>query len=411
MATSLDTTTGNALLKEYYLDQVVQNMAYRDNPLLALIKKKSNVGGSLYPVPVITDTNMNTSNIFATSQSNQAPASMTRFNVTRAKYFNVATITDELMLACQGDENAFLDETKVLVDAAILSTSNQMAGGLYRSGTGSIGSISTIGTVATGVIQLVNPSDIGGFGVNQVLQCTSTSTDGSSVLAAVGYVIAVNRANGQLTVSTTSGGLAANPASWAAGLYLLPAGNSNAGFVGLAGWFPATAPTSTAFFGVDRSTDPVRLAGVRYDGSSLPVPEAFIKAAALTAREGGAPDMGLCTYETFAELENGLGAKVQYVDLEGPAQIGFRGIRLTAGVKAMEIVPDRNCIAATTFLITKSSIKLIHLQDSVPCIQRSGDGLMMLRSANAAASELRVAAYGQLACEAPVRNCNVTVAV
>ena len=73
-------------------------------------------------------------------------------------------------------------------------------------------------------------------------------------------------------------------------------------------WIPATAPSAgDAFWGVDRSKDVTRMAGVRFDGSSESIEEALIDGAALVAREGGQPDYCFMNFTSYAALEKSLG--------------------------------------------------------------------------------------------------------
>ena len=101
---------------------------------------------------------------------------------------------------------------------------------------------------------------------------------------------------------------------------------------GLAAWMPLVAPTAgDNFWGIDRSTDVTRLAGVRFDGSSESIEEALVDAASLVAREGGQPDMCFMNFASYAALEKALGAKVMYVDVKhDEADIAFAGIRIHA---------------------------------------------------------------------------------
>lgn len=310
------------------------------------------------------------------------------------------------MLASRTDKMAFLEGAKLVIDGAFRSATNSCASALFRSGTGSIGQISSIGSVGTGIIQLTNVADVVQFEVNQVLQ--ANATDGGTPRAALGYVIAVNRSLGQITVASSGlGGSAANPSGWTTSDYLLVQGDNNLKIKGLAAWLPTTAPTAgDSFFGVDRSQDVTRLAGIRYDGTAQSIEEAVIDASSLLAREGGKPDVMITNFATYSALEKSLGSKVQYVDLKGPAEIAFRGIMINGANTMIKVFPDRNCQAQTGYLLQMSSWTLNSLGDA-PQILRYGDGLEMLRVSNADAGEVRIGYYAQLATNAPGWNANV----
>jgi hypothetical protein len=138
---------------------------------------------------------------------------------------------------------------------------------------------------------------------------------------------------------------------------------------GLPQWLPTSAPTSgDSFWGVDRSADPTRLAGVRFDGSSESIEEALIDGASLVAREGGMPDMCFMNFASYSALEKSLGSKVQYVDIKHEeADIAFQGIRVHAPYGPISIIPDRSCPAQTAYLLDMKVWKLRSL-DKAPHI-------------------------------------------
>lgn len=407
-STYLDDTAANAILKELYGGQVVQYAIYKDMPFLGLVPKMTDFGGKYYPIPIVTAPSNGRSSTFSNAQGNQSPAQMQEFLLTSKNDYSIATIQNRTMKAAVSDKMSFIRTAKVLVDMAIRKIKLSIGSALYRSGTGSIGKITTI---TSGVITLSIANDVRQFELNDVLQANATD-GGASPRAALGYVIARSVSAGTITVASSGlGGTAATPTNWTAGDFLLAQGDNNNKMSGLSAWLPASAPTSgDNFYGVDRSADTWRLGGGRYDGSSQSIEEALIDASQLAAVEEGTPDHAMVTFTSFAALEKSLGAKVQYVDLKGPGEIGFHGLRINGAKGPINVVPDRNCINAQAFMLQMDTWALASLGDA-PEIQRYGDGLDMLRVYNADASELRIAMYGNLGCNAPGWNINVTLGV
>lgn len=406
MSQILDTSAMNAALKELYDNQTVENLVYNDNPFLAMVRKNTDFGGKYKPVPIITGASQSRSSSFANAQGNQSPVQIESFFLTRASDYSIAQIDNQTMLASRTDKMSFLEGSKVLIDGAITSITLSLSSALFRSGTGSIGQIASIGVASAGSIVLQDVNSIVQFEVNMVLQ--SSATDGSVPLAALGYVISVDRSAGTLVVSTSYGGASALPAGWAATQFLLVQGDSNAKIKGLLAWLPTIAPSNTDnFFGVNRSVDSTRLAGVRYDGSAQPIEEALIDSSSLLAREGGKPDVAIMSYASYSALEKSLGAKVVYIDLKASVNdISFRGIEVNGANSRIKCFPDRNCPSKQCFLLTMKSWCLESLGDA-PQILRYGDGLEMLRVYNADAGEVRIAYYANLSCNAPGWNANV----
>ena len=397
MGAYFDLSAANAVLKELYFGQTPENLVYKNNPFLALVPKKTDAGGKYIPVPIITGASQGRSATFTNAQGNQSPVLAQEFLVTRATDYSIATIDNQTLLATKSDRAAFVEGLKTVVDGAFRSATLSAASGSFRSGTGTIAT----GTNSSGVQTLTHAADAVQFEINMAI-CASAS-DGGALLGSgsVGYVIAVDRTGGTFTVSTTSGGTAGTPGSWSGTMYYSVQGDNNLKMKGLIGWLPTTAPTSgDNFFGVDRSKDPVRLAGVRFAGTGESIEEAIIDASLLVAREGGTPDHCFLSYGSYAALEKALGAKVQYVDLEGPGEIMFKGIRVNGANSEIKVIPDRNCQVATGYLLELETWKLLSLND-VPHLFRYADGLEALRVYNQDAAECRTGFYANLACFAP----------
>lgn len=406
MGAYLDLPAGNAALKEWYDDQTVENLAYDDNPFLVMVPKKTNATGKVIPIPVIYEVNQGRSSNFTNAQGNQTPGLLAEFFITLKPDYDVATLANQAMLASQDEKGSFLDFATLYVDLAIQGAALSAASSMFRSGSGSIGQVSTI---SAGVITLTNAADVSQFGINQTLQ--ANSTDGGSPRAALGYVVARNVMAGTITVSSTAlGGAAGTPSGWTASDFLLVQGDNNSKLSGLSAWLPSTAPTSTDnFYGVNRSIDS-RLYGLAYNGAQQPVEEAIIDAALLVRREKGRPRHFLTNYGSEAALIKALGARREFVDWQGEGEIGFRGVKIQGPAGPIECFSDRNCQAATGYLLQMNTWCL-HSLNTVPHVLKYGDGLEMLRLANADASEVRVASYANLDCRAPGWNSQVALGV
>lgn len=399
---SFDLGAANAALKELYDDQKIANLVYKNNPFLAMVPKMEEFGGKYMPIPLIVNTSQGRSGTFSNAQSNQTAATVQSFALTRTQNYSIAQIDNQTMLASKTDKMAFINGATVVIDGAIRALTNSLATQIFRSGSGAIGTVAAGGSTTTGIFTLANPSDVVNFEVNMTIEARNPST-GALRSGGPAYIIAVNRTSGQLTFSSSMGGSAGGLAAWGitTGDTLNVQGDYNIALKGLAGWLPTTAPTSgDNFFGVDRSTDPTRLAGVRFDGSSESIEEAVIDASLLVAREGGNPDVCVMPFSSYAALEKSLGSKAQYISFDGPAKIAFPGILINGAAGQIKVFPDRSCTAKTAYLLQMDTWKLYSLGPA-PHIAKYADGLEMLRVYNSDAAELRVVSYANLGCNAP----------
>jgi len=397
---SFDLGAANAALKELYDDQKIMNLVYKNNPFLAMIPKMEEFGGKYMPIPLIVNTSQGRSATFSTAQANQTAATIESFALTRKSNYSIAQIDNQTMLASKTDKMAFINGATAVIDNAIKAITNSIAQQLFSDGTGSRGYIGNITGLTPGVVTLKNASSVVNFEVNMVLRAIDPATGldrGSS-----GWVIAVNRSTGVVTVSATNMGAAAgNPAGWNIGDSLIVQGDQDLAISGLAAWLPSVAPgSSDNFYGVNRSVDPTRLAGVRYDGSQQSIEEALIDASLLVAREGGSPDVAIMNFASYAALEKSLGAKAQYISFDGPAKIYYPGILINGAAGQIKVFPDRSCTAKTAYLLQMDTWKLYSLGPA-PHIAKYADGLEMLRVYNSDAAELRVVSYANLGCNAP----------
>lgn len=398
---SLDLTTFSSALKQHYTSDRIENMVYRDNPLFALLSKYEQFGGENLKLPIKYGIPQGRSATFSTAQSNKTNTQYKAFLLTRNRDYSLASIDNETIEASKGNSNAFIEAATSEIDGAIESATRSLAVSLYGTGSGSIGQVNA-GATGTS-LQLKQIQDVTNFEVGMEL-VFSTADGGGTVKSGKVTVNGVDRDSGLLTVDAMTA--IAGGTGPATNDFIFVEGDYDLKVKGLLAWLPSTAPTSgDSFFGVDRSADVSRLAGVRVDGSSQPIEEALVDAAARVAREGGRPDYCFMSYTKFADLEKALGSKVQYVDARVNAEIGFRGILINGPRGPIRVIADQNCPNDRAFMLSMSFWKLYSL-GKAPKILDS-DGLKMLRESSSDAVEVRVGYYAQLGCRAPGFNANI----
>lgn len=436
MATYSNPSNQIAALKELYTgDHFMKDLVYRKNPLLALMPKDESpqgMAGKYIPVPLIYATTQGRSATFSNAQTNQQPAQLKSFFVYRVANFSLATITNELLEATVGDAGAFIDEGKLQVDTAIRALANDLAFDLFRVGTGSRGAVSTFSqnsTVAGGtVITLQDSQTVVNFEVNMTL--VAMSSDGGTPSSDTVIITGVNRSTGVINGTASAGSLSA---TWAVGAFLAVQGDVASGgststgtdpdsgnstpasgylkVTGMAGWLPQSGVSSTdSFWGVNRSADTTRLAGVIFNGVNESIEEAVIDGSVLSAREGGEPDIAFMSFNSWAALEKELGAKVQYVQVKHDnADIAFKGITINAPYGPITVIPDRNCQSKTCYLLELEVWKLRSLGKAPHILTYGREGLEGIRVSTSDALEVRVGFYGNLVCAAPGFNANIAL--
>lgn len=407
------------ILKELYDDQKVQWLTYKDNPVLAMMKKEEKFPGKYYPVPVVYGL-VNGSATFSNAFNNQSSPLVAEFLVTRVADFSLATIDGQLLAAAQSDPGAFIDGAELMIDAAFQNAVNRIASAMFRNGAGTIGQIGATITGASPayLLTLANPDDAVQFEVNQVLVAVQNVDGSGTAPTATAMIVAVNRSTGVLTLSSTDATLATD---WPATYFLATQGDlpntSNNNFqptgstttnsllklAGFAAWLPLAGPQAgDSFFGVNRTLDTQRLAGVTFDGSQLSLEEALLQGSGRVALNGGRPDTGICSYSTYTALIVSLGSKVQYID-EKIGEIGFRGVQVNGANTVMSVFPDRNCPDGLIYILEMDSWCL-RSQNPAPHILKYMDEIEILRVPGVDAAELRVGGYMNLYTNKPGHN-------
>lgn len=425
-----------AALKELYTDdkEYMKDLVYKENPFLALVPKNESpdgFAGKYIPVPLEYGNPQGRSHDFSDAQAQQTASSLVSFFVYVIQDYQLVTISNLLMEQTKSNAGAFVDAAKLQMDGGFRNLTNNIAFELFGSGTATRGR-STAASSQTGAspnvvtLPLTNAQQIVAFEVGMLL--VASATDGGAPSLDGVVVTAVNRASGVITgnaVTIATGATVASlSANWAIGTgiaYLSVNGDipvagatSTASYLalsGLAAWIPSTSPSpSDNFWGVNRSADPTRLAGCRFDASSQTIEEGITNALAFLNREGGKPDLAIMDFASYAALVNALGAKVQYVQVNhDEVEVAFEGITFQSAYGRVTILADRSCPPQTCYLLTMATWKLRSL-GKVPHILTYGmEGLEGLRVGNADALEIRIGYYGNLICSAPGFNCVVSL--
>ncbi len=411
-----------AALKELYTDDkdYMKDLVYKENPFLALVPKNESpdgFAGKYIPVPLEYGVPQGRSHAFANAQNQQTATQLASFFVYVIEDYQIVTITNLLMEQTKTNAGAFVDAAKLQIDGGFRSLTYNIAFELFGDGSG------TRGYIASGVntsgniyfITLTNAQQIVQFEVGMTLVNYAYSAGSiSSISSSQAQITAVDRAAGTITVLATASDSSWTTAGNAMGVYGdIVAGSVSTGtsecLSGLAAWIPTATPSgSDSFWGVNRSADPTRLAGLRYNAQAYTIEEGMTNALAFLNREGGKPDLAVMDFASYAALVNALGAKVQYVQVKhDEVEVAFEGITFQSAYGRVTVLADRSCPPQTCYLLTMASWKLRSL-GKVPHILTYGlEGLEGLRVGNADALEIRIAYYGNLICSAPGLNCVV----
>ena len=397
---AIDMTTFDPALKDYYTNDKVEDLVFDKNPLLMLVDNTEG-GGRRIPIPVIFGHAQNVSANATTAFAGTSNSSYESFDLTRVKLYNAAEIDGETILASGSDKGAWFKALTAEIDGALSALGRSIAVSMYRSGWGDIG---VIGSINSTTITLATASDAHNFEVGMKVVFADSQSSSTLKSATAVSVTAVDRSSGTVTISATTGSPAANDYIFREGNRENSATPTRLVMAGLEAWVPASAPSATSFFGVDRSVDS-RLGGLRLDASSMPIEEALIEAESIVATNGGKLTHFFLNPKRYAELCKSLQGKFQYVDVTR-GNVSLRAIEVNGQMGAVTVVPDTNCPYNRGFGLDIKTWKTYTMNGGVAKVLDQ-DGLKIRAHATKDSYVVRVGFYGNLGCSAPGWNINV----
>lgn len=398
---ALSVTAFDAFLKEVYAPGVVGSLAIKNRPLLEWVNKKDAFYGDTYVQPVLYEDPQSVSSDISSVLTNNSNTQQDKFvSTARRALYGATEIDGEVLLAASKDFGSFLKAKQPQIDGMLRQLGKTIHTDLYRDGTGVIGQInSSYSSGAT--VTLTNPTDAHHFGVGQ--RCVSSTTTSGGTANTVTTVAGTDPVAGTVTFSDDVSGLGS---AWAADDYIFPEGDYDTSsglgnkIRGLSGWLPLAAPSSTAWFGVDRTQHITRFSGARVDNSGRSILENALELAMLIGEENGSgPDAMFCNPRAGLQLAQEAGAEVMR-SAGGKADLGFNGFVLHSHMTGpIEVRFDYACPQNRAYMLRRDALDLVHMG---PCPHLIMDtGRAIYESSSADQIQLRGRFFGELIVKKP----------
>jgi hypothetical protein len=411
---ALDLTVFDPMLKDHYSDKEVPKLAFQKNTALGLVKKsnKKMVGGRKWVQPFGYALPGGGSSSFsvAITNANANTSLYEAWEVTRTKHYRLGKVDNETIEAtATGDMDAFepaFDE----FDRVIQAEGNYLNYRFFRSKSGSAGKMNNA-SVAVAIATLTDPADVWGWRKDEVAQL-SAAADGTGLKAGTLTVASVQR---QLGTITFTGNISAGVGTAAVGDYLYLNGDATLAAAGLADWVPDSAPTSTPFYGVDRTLEPDFLGGVRIDATDgRSIANALVDAVAAVQNLGGDPDVVFMSTVTFGTLSKQLEGKWTISSAAGydgkkVAGIGFKGFNVSLNGTDLTIYTDRCCPQKRIYVLTWSTWTMFSAGPAPNFLQRRAGSIIKV-SESSDGYEARVGEYFNFCCDSPGHNAVILLA-
>ncbi len=401
-------------MKQYNAEKLSDVGIFKLNPLLDFLTAKE-FGGTSLKVPLRTSPPPGISSTFSVAQTlARAYASAYKaFEVTHKQIHQVVTMPIDAILGSSNDKKAFVELLANAQDGGMAHVAQALEVQLFRDGWGELGQVAALGAT---YVELTNATDVWHFNENYRVVAAENkatgnirteSTNGSRVTA-----VDPNTARVYFSADPTNGTNGISTAI-APGDYLFRKGDRDEASSptklcteGLLSWLPGTDPADT-FYGVTR-TGNVRLYGNFLDASSFTYEKMAVEADRIVATAGGTIDTFFCHPLVFAKWkiemfasnwrEPGAGADVSYASITILGQQGQK----------IKVIPSRGCQVNKVWGLDSSSwtYRVLHGKEKIQV--DSEDGNTVLRGATAKDVEQRIHSYGNLVCDAPSHNINIT---
>jgi hypothetical protein len=389
-------TTHDAIIKHMYPDpNDVLVAMYENNTAFAMLKKSFDGYGKSWHMPVRIAHTAGRSHSFAKAKANKNASAVVEYQISITDNYSLYSVDGRLQRQTANSKGAFVEAFEFELDSAMDAMKRNMGYEPYLNGGGAIGQISASSNVATATITLANINDIVKFEKNQPL--VTSLTDGTTGAVKLGQVTvkAIDRDLGTITVDQASWDDPAGIPTVAAGDFIFTAGDFGLGIKGFDAWIPASAPTpGDNFFLLDRSVDPVRLAGSRLDLRTLGPEEQIQKMCQVSVRNGGKLSHIFDNDLDFLALILALGSRRVVVNTEVDAVVGFEGVKVATGVGTVEVYSDYNATQGISYGVDLDKWELKG-PGQFPFID-ARDGNKILREDSADAYEGRIIAYYQM---------------
>ena len=406
---SASVTSYDALLKEIWPQTDIWDELYENAPLWAMLPKKTDWVGKKYHLGIGFGTTQGDGATFEKAQANKAPSSEAQFQLTTATYYSLFSIDRKLIRESRNDKGAIVAALDRQSTMAVKAWKRAQMIAVFRNHGGSVGKIAAAG-IAGAVITLAISGDIINFEQNMTIEVASD--DGSAAVPAgvrtgALKVLSVQRDISVATVTFTTTVAAGIPLA-VAGDFIFKSGNYSQMLFGMPDWLPATAPVGgDSFFGLDRSKDPLRLAGIRKVVTGLQPREQLSSLAMEAFRNGAKPSHYFLNGDDYLNLQLELqSAGVLMMTKDVGAKIGtysygtpFEGIVVAGPGGPIKVFPDYQEVKGTGHMLQMNTWVLAGLGD-FPYFDEQ-DGNRILREATADSYEGRIVGDFQLGCEAP----------
>lgn len=414
-ATILSAAHYTAFFKNRYPQRKIEDLVAYGKPFLNQISKSDELVGNTTFVPIQVDSPQGLSPSLVSALTNVSSTRGYTWAITPASYYAGLTIDAKTMLASRNNEGAFFRAREREFEGILEQMGQQLEMMLWRTGSGSVGTLSADPGVGT-TFTLADTSDAINYHIGMTIRFYNDDgggePDGTAEVAGGTRVVSkVNEDTGVITVS------AALDAALVAGDHVVRDSGAGAGgvdnrIVGVPAWIPSVDPTATPFKGVDRSIAPQRLGGHRQTWLGT-IEETAKRLDAKVRRINQKGKQLWLSYENFNRLDLELGARGYRMEDGKQGTFGRVRLMMSTPGGGVEVKTSPYIDNTAGFLLTPDTWKLCHLGPLPHLVQ--DDGLTAVRIGGGVAAnaedgiEIRLRYFAETVCVNPYANGRIAI--
>ncbi len=343
------------------LEHAYEDMAFGGNyaALIGLMRKEDFTGDAK-KVPMKYGLGAGQSATASTAYTNSTLASRAAFVVTPFTCRGYSIIPLDQAAFTSGDDNSvadlLLDESKTAMDSCKMQFDQALA----TDGSGCIFTIASFsGSGPTYTLTLSSVTECNRLTVNATYVTKATAFAGSLDTGS----FTVNSIQAQAKTVGVTANSSWTPATHVGGLQgTVAASTAFVQWPGIPGWIPpaASRPVSSAsFYGVDRSVDETRLAGLYLSQPGLGALEAINQMAfALADIPGAEPDLCVMSFKVLGKIQAQLQTERRYIDgkVQGPGiSVFYRTVQINGPMGVMDLIGSSNWDENKIAVLSKST--------------------------------------------------------
>lgn len=347
-----------AILKTKYPSGKLPSAMHQKFPLSGMMSRVEDFDGENKVVALQTENPQGSSVDFQTALGSLAQGTYRRFLLTRNHHFGIARVQYEALKAAQKNTGSLVDLWTNEVEGISATEMKGLEIYLFGNGSGVLGQISA--GVATNTVT-VGPDFILNFDLGMRVNAVSDNTLAPALRIGTVTITGIDRVTGTLTITGAAWNV--QIAGLVNGDFLTRAGDFATAGVnnvihGLTSWI-AGGTTPGILYGLQRNSDPTRLAGQAVNLLGVPLEDAVVEMESLVNVQGQMNQMTLIANpRDIAQLKKSVGGKSVYERMQvkgGVANVSFTAVQFDGDYGTIPIVTSPFCPRHQSFLLAMNT--------------------------------------------------------